>query len=346
MTKDKYFMYRALHLAKNGAGQTAPNPMVGAVLVFENRIIGEGWHQKFGTAHAEPNCINNVKTSDRHLISQSTLYVTLEPCSHYGKTPPCANIIIEYKISKIVIACTDPNPQVAGKGITILKEAGVEVQVGILDEEAKALNKRFFTFHQKKRPFVILKWAESLDGFIAPVNGQKVMLSNALVQRFVHKMRSEEAAILVGYSTAILDNPSLTNRFFGVHQPLRITINQKETPFPENLNIINDGEKSLIFNIEKQGVEGNCTYVKLTNTQDYIRQIVDDLFQRGVDSLIVEGGSKTLQHFIQSGLWDEAFLIKTPVVLGQGVPAPVLLEKVFENCLTLKDNSIEKFRKR
>ncbi|HTO16205.1 MAG TPA: bifunctional diaminohydroxyphosphoribosylaminopyrimidine deaminase/5-amino-6-(5-phosphoribosylamino)uracil reductase RibD [Edaphocola sp.] len=344
MTHDELYMLRALFLAGKGAGLTAPNPLVGAVLVYDNRIIGEGWHQKYGTSHAEPNCINSVREIDKHLISKATLYVSLEPCSHYGKTPPCANLIIQYKIPKVFIACKDPNPKVAGKGIALLEQAGIKVKIGILESEAILLNKRFFTFYQQERPYIILKWAESADGFIAPFNGQKFMLSNALVSRYVHKMRSEEAAILVGFTTALKDNPLLTNRFFGSHQPIRIIIDLKNE-LPDSLNLKIDTGRTIIYNNKIEKTQVNCQYIKLNQKQNLADQICNDLFKKGINSLIVEGGAKTLNGFINQNLWDEAHKIHTPKIIKEGVIAPKLKSKRLIETLILEDNTIEIYKK-
>ncbi|MBL7705996.1 MAG: bifunctional diaminohydroxyphosphoribosylaminopyrimidine deaminase/5-amino-6-(5-phosphoribosylamino)uracil reductase RibD [Taibaiella sp.] len=337
------FMQRALYLARLGAGSVAPNPLVGAVLVHEGRIIGEGWHRQYGQAHAEVNCINSVKPEDQYKIKESTIYVTLEPCAHFGKTPPCAALIIQHKIPKVVIACVDTFSEVAGKGIQQLRDAGIAIELGVLEQEARWLNRRFFTFHEKKRPYVLLKWAESSDGFIAPENGRKVMLSNTLVQRYVHKMRHEEAAIMVGYNTVLADDPFLTDRFFGTQQPLRI-VYDPEDALPAQLHLKTDGHKTIIYNHKRAAENGNCSYISLEQTgEDPVKSILDDLHQRGINSLIVEGGTKTLETFISSGLWDEAHIIKTPVIIGTGTPAPGLGRARRADVITLADNTIELF---
>lgn len=335
------FMQRALYLAGLGAGSVAPNPLVGAVLVHEGIIIGEGWHHTYGEAHAEVNCINSVKASDQDKISAGTIYVTLEPCAHFGKTPPCAALIIKHKIAKVVIACIDTFSEVAGRGIEQLRAAGIEVELGILEQEARWLNRRFFTFHEKKRPYIILKWAESTDGFIAPEKGRKVMLSNALVQRYVHKMRHEAAAIMVGYNTALLDDPLLTDRFFGTQQPLRIVCDWKDT-LPENLHIKTDGQQTIVYNHKRNEVKGACRYIKLDH-QDAAAAILDHLYAEGMNSLIIEGGTKTLQEFIDMGLWDEAHVITAAAAIGAGVKAPELVHAQKINTVRLADNSIDLF---
>lgn len=336
------FMQRALYLAQSGAGKVAPNPLVGAVLVHDGTIIGEGWHREYGQAHAEVNCIRSVRPQDQHKISESTIYVTLEPCAHFGKTPPCAALIIQHKIPEVVIACIDTFSEVAGKGIQQLRDAGIQVELGILEQEARWLNRRFFTFHEKKRPYVILKWAESSDGFIAPDNGRKVMLSNALVQRYVHKMRHEEAAIMVGYHTALSDDPFLTDRFFGTRQPLRI-VYDREDVLPDNLHLKTDGYKTIIYNQKRNAVNGSCRYIKLEQETNITAAILADMHQEGINSLIVEGGTKTLEAFIKNGLWDEAQVIKTPVEIHRGTFAPHLSPGKRREVIRLADNTIELF---
>lgn len=338
------FMQRALYLAQLGAGSVAPNPLVGAVLVHEGKIIGEGWHRQYGQAHAEVNCINSVKAEDQYKIPGSTIYVTLEPCAHFGKTPPCAALIMQHKIPKVVIACVDTFSEVAGKGIAQLRNAGIAVELGIMEQEARWLNRRFFTFHERKRPYVLLKWAGSADGFIAPENGRKVMLSNTLAQRYVHKMRHEEAAILVGYNTALSDNPFLTDRFFGTQQPLRIVYDPRNT-LPAQLHLKTDGYKTIIYNHKRAAENGNCSYILLAHAgADPVTDILADLHKRGINSLIVEGGTKTLETFIRSGLWDEAHIINTPAVINSGTPAPHLNHAKRTGVITLADNTIDMFQ--
>ena len=336
------YMHRCLELACKGGGHVAPNPMVGSVLVHEGRIIGEGWHQQYGQPHAEVNCFDSVQPADRHLIRESTLYVSLEPCAHHGKTPPCAALVVRQKVKEVVVACEDPFAKVAGKGIAMIREAGIPVHIGVLEQEARKLNKRFFTYHQHKRPYITLKWAQSADGYIAPEAGRKVMLSNALSQRWVHRMRSEEQAILVGYRTAQLDNPYLTNRFFGTQQPLRIIVDTKHT-LPKDLHVKTDGLPTIIYTRNYTGNEGAVSYVQLPEIGDLIRDLLQDLYERGINSLIVEGGTKTLQSFIHEGLWDEAFCIETPVILGSGTLAPVLQAAIKKERIILEDNIIQQY---
>lgn len=332
---DEFYMQRCFELAQKGAGFVAPNPMVGAVLVYEGKIIGEGWHQQYGKAHAEVNCINAVKEEDRKLIQQSTLYVSLEPCAHYGKTPPCADLIIQYKIPKVVIGCADPFEKVDGKGMEKLKTAGIEVIHGILEKEAKDINKRFFTFHTKRRPYIILKWAQTADGIIAGLSGERLLISNEYSNRLVHKWRSEEAAILVGTNTALLDNPELTTRLWEGHLPLRLIIDRKLT-LPADLKIFNQQVPTIIFNTIKQEEQENLVYCKLNDTNSLLSQIMDALYQRNIQSVLVEGGSALLQSFIEEGNWDEARVItNTTLKIENGLSAPLLnnAHQIFEQQL-------------
>lgn len=331
----EFYMQRCFELALKGAGSVAPNPMVGAVLVYEEKIIGEGWHQQYGKAHAEVNCINAVKEEDRKLIQLSTLYVSLEPCAHYGKTPPCADLIIQYKIPKVVIGCADPFEKVDGKGIEKLKVAGVEVIQGILEKEAKELNKRFFTFHTKQRPYIILKWAQTADGKIAGLSGERLLISNEYSNRLVHKWRSEEAAILVGTNTTLLDNPELTTRLWEGHSPVRLIIDRK-LKLPTDLKVFNQQVPTIIFNTIKHEEKENLLYYKLNDTNNLLPQIMDALYQRNIQSVLVEGGTSLLQSFIEEGIWDEARLItNTTLKIENGLSAPLLnnVYQIFEQQL-------------
>lgn len=325
-------MQRCIELALKGAGNVAPNPMVGAVLVYNDMIIGEGWHQQYGQAHAEVNCIRSVPDVQKHLIPLSTIYVSLEPCAHYGKTPPCADLIISEGIKKVIIGCTDSFHKVSGEGIRKLEDAGIEVTNGVLEEQCRQLNKRFFTNQEQKRPYVILKWAQSADGYIAPPEGKKVMLSNELSRRYVHKMRSEETAILVGYHTARLDDPELSNRVWTGAQPDRVVLDF-ELQLPDPLRLFQGPQKTIIINYHKEGQEGNLQWLRITKDNDLAKAILQQLSAQA--SLIVEGGSKTLQLFIDAGLWDEAVVIETPVQLQEGTRVPQLKNCSFGNQLRL-----------
>jgi diaminohydroxyphosphoribosylaminopyrimidine deaminase / 5-amino-6-(5-phosphoribosylamino)uracil reductase len=315
-------MERCLQLARLGAGNTAPNPLVGAVLVFEDRIIGEGFHQKYGEAHAEVNCLKSVSASDIKLISSATLYVSLEPCSHYGKTPPCADLIIQMKIPHVVIGCSDSFKKVNGTGIEKLIAAGIKVEVGFSERECRELNKRFFTFHEKKRPYIILKWAQTINGFIAEENFKAVKISNDFTNRLVHKLRTEEAAILVGKNTALHDDPALTVRLWKGNNPIRILLDNNLTVSKAS-KIFSDESKTLIINKTINKTEGNNVYVKSSGN---LKEITEILYRENVLSVIVEGGTKTLQSFIDACLWDEAMVITaTDRFLPKGIKAPVIL---------------------
>ena len=305
------YIKRCIELAKNGLGTTYPNPLVGSVIVYNDEIIGEGWHQKAGEPHAEVNAINSVK--DKSLLAKATIYVSLEPCSHFGKTPPCCDLIIAKKIPNVVIGTIDPFAKVAGNGIKRLLEAGKKVTVGILEDECNELNKRFFTFHNKKRPYIILKWAESQDGFIAPLSKDKqepVWLTNLFSRQLVHKWRSEEQAILVGTKTVIDDNPSLTTRDWAGNNPIRIVLDQNNRISKES-HIFDNQAKTILINNDTINFNNNIA-----------QEIVDFLFNEGIQSVIIEGGSKTLQTFIDANLWDEARVFKSNVTLNEGVKAP------------------------
>lgn len=330
-------MQRCIDLALKGAGQVSPNPMVGAVLVYNNRIIGEGWHKQYGQAHAEVNCIASVSDHDRELISKSTLFVSLEPCAHYGKTPPCADLIIQNNIPEVIIGCTDSYKEVSGKGIEKLKAAGVAVTSGILEKECRWLNRRFFTRQESHRPYIILKWAESDDAFIAPEAGKRFMLSNTFSQKMVQKMRSEEDAILIGYNTALQDNPQLNNRYGSGKQPLRIVIDP-ELKLPHELHLFDQNQRTIIFNYLKSGEEENILWMQLNRDYSLVQQAMEQL--KYVNSIIIEGGSKTLQAFIDEDLWDEAIVFRTTHLLKKGTKAPQLKNGIKAEQFPLQDDTI------
>ncbi len=324
MNLHETYMQRCLNLALLGAGSVAPNPMVGAVLVYENRIIGEGYHQVFGQAHAEVNCLNSVKQEDQPYINQSTLYVSLEPCSHFGKTPPCSMLIIKYGIPKVVIGCQDPFPKVAGSGIEALKQAGVEVVVGVLEQAALTLNKRFICFHQHQRPFIVLKWAQTANGKIAGMGDERLMISNELTNRLVHRWRSEEAAILVGFNTALKDNPRLDNRYWKGKAPIRMVID-RDLSLPSNLHLLDGSQRTIVWNQVKNNSTPNLEHVLIDAEKDTIEQILTASYQMGIQSVIVEGGAALLQTFIDKGYWDEARVISNEQLsIDGGLDAPVL----------------------
>lgn len=336
-------MLRCLQLAKLGEGNVAPNPMVGSVLVHDNRIIGEGYHQQYGEAHAEVNCINSVAKEDVHLIPHSTIYVSLEPCAHFGKTPPCSDLIIKHGIKKVVIGCRDSFKQVDGKGIEKLRLSGAEVTVGILENKCKELNKRFFTFHEKKRPFIVLKWAETVNGIIGTNGNDRLLISNDISNRLVHQLRHQNAAILVGTNTVLLDNPSLTNRLWVGKNPIRLVID-KDLKLPTHLQLFNQAERTIVFNYIKHEEQENLTYYKLNKEADLLDEILAACYQLNIQSLLVEGGRKALQSFIDKHLWDEAIVItNTALIVNKGVAAPILNHHTKVNQSVLLNDTITYF---
>lgn len=335
------YMKRCLELAVLGAGKTSPNPMVGAVIVRDDEIIGEGYTSPYGGPHAEVNAVRSVidkygEERARELFEQSTIYVSLEPCAHFGKTPPCADMIVDMGFKKAVIACLDPFAKVNGMGLQKLQDAGIETEVGVLEEDAKWLNRRFFTKLKEFRPYVILKWAETSDGYFAPLEGQRWISNNASKQ-LVHKWRSEEDAILVGRRTAQLDNPSLTVREWIGRNPKRILID-KNLELPENLAIFNDDAETIIFNAKKTDWKGNRKYIELENFDLYLpQQILYQLYLMDIQSIIVEGGKKTLDLFIAAGLWDEARIFIGPDSWGEGIKAPEIEGELVEGTMVGND---------
>lgn len=324
--KHEQYIKRCLEIAKLGIGTARPNPSVGAVLVVDNKIIGEGFTSPYGGSHAEVNAIECVK--DKELLKQATVYVTLEPCSHFGKTPPCSDLIINSEIKKVVIGCVDSNSVVSGKGIERLKNAGCEVIVGVLEKECKEHHKRFFTFHDKKRPYIILKWAVTNDGFIAPKNRNKqapVWITNETSRQLVHKWRSEEHAILVGTTTVLEDNPTLNVRDWNGENPVRIVID-KGLKIPTNLNIYDTSIKTIFITEKESNNRKNIFFEKISFSNLVASQICDVLFKHKIQSVIVEGGAKTVQTFIDENLWDEARVFESEVSFTNGVKAPVINE--------------------
>lgn len=323
-------MARCIELARLGAGSVAPNPMVGSLIVHRGKIIGEGFHQKYGEAHAEVNAINAVAHPD--LLKESTLYVTLEPCAHHGLTPPCSDLIVEKQIQKVVVGTVDPFADVAGRGIEKLRQAGIGVELGVLEKECRDLNKRFFTYHEKKRPFVILKWAQTLDGFIdidrSRENfGEPTWITGDLALRLVHKIRAEEGAILVGTHTAEKDNPSLTVRNWAGKNPLRAVIDRNLRLAP-TLKLFDGSAKTLVFN-SKQTVESDSAdWIKIDFEKEIIPQVLDELYHRKILSVIVEGGRQLLNSFIRSGKWDEAHVFIGNKFFYSGVRAPQVSGKI------------------
>lgn len=319
------YINRCIQLAKNGLGTTYPNPMVGSVIVYDGKIIGEGWHRKAGEPHAEVNAINSVK--DKSLLSKATIYVSLEPCSHFGKTPPCCDLIIAHKIPKVVIGTIDPHSKVAGSGIKKLIENGADVTVGILEKKCTELNKRFFTFHNKKRPYIILKWAESLDGFIAPITKEKkepIWLTNIYSRQLVHKWRSEEQAILVGTKTVFDDNPKLDVRDWTGNNPVRVILD-RTGKISSDYHVKDQKTKTIVITEqEKSHSSENLIFENVIFDVGLIQNVVAVLHRHNIQSLLIEGGSQTLQSFIDSGYWDEARVFIGDILLNNGTPAPVL----------------------
>lgn len=333
MNVHEKYMFRCLELAKSGAGNVSPNPMVGCVIVHNNIIIGEGFHEKYGEAHAEVNAINAVTNAG--LLKESTLYVSLEPCAHFGLTPPCSDLIVANKIPHVVIGTIDSFAKVAGKGIEKMRKAGINVQVGILEKECREINKRFFTFHEKKRPFIFLKWAETTDGFIdfdrsenefgepSWITGQKALAR-------VHQMRAEEDAILVGTNTALKDNPSLSVRHCSGNNPVRLVIDN-HLRLPEKLHLFDGSVKTLVYNSLKNDELVNVEYVKIDFDKRMIQHLLKDLYQRNIQSVIVEGGKQTLDSFIKQNLWDEAFRFIGNKNFISGIKAPTISGNVIHS---------------
>lgn len=322
MQEQILYMQRCLSLATKGLAKVAPNPMVGCVIVCNNQIIGEGYHEYYGGPHAEVNAINAV--ANKNLLKEATVYVSLEPCNHHGKTPPCADLLIHHQVKRVVVGCIDPHEKVAGKGIERLKQNGIEVITGVLEAECLKVNKRFFTFHTKKRPYIFLKWAQTLDGFISreksDINNNNWITCEESKQ-LVHQWRSEEAAILIGANTALIDDPQLTTRLVEGKNPLRIVIDSNLT-LPKNLKIFDNSTPTIIFNqlIEKK--DGNTTWIKF----DSLQSICSYLYQQNIISVIVEGGRKTLQEFINQNLWDEALVFTSKKSFLSGTTAPTIKE--------------------
>ncbi|CVK16967.1 diaminohydroxyphosphoribosylaminopyrimidine deaminase [Apibacter mensalis] len=324
---DEIYMLRCIDLAKNGLGTTYPNPLVGSVIVYNNKIIGEGWHRKSGEAHAEINAISSVK--DPSILKNSTLYVSLEPCSHYGKTPPCALKIVDLKFKKVVVGITDPTSKVNGKGIELIRNSGIEVVTGILENECKKLNKRFITYHLKKRPYIILKWAETLNKKIdnGEDRNQPFWISNPFSIQKSHVVRNEEQSILVGKNTALIDNPNLTTRTIYGKNPIRLLID-KNLEIPLSHNILNEQADTFIFNKKISKSNNHLNYFKLNFDKDIIPQIIKILYDKNIQSVIVEGGERTLQHFIDLGIWDEAIIITSQTLIKNGTNAPTLYGEI------------------
>lgn len=322
-TSHEIYIKRCIELAQNGLGTTYSNPLVGSVIVHNGIIIGEGWHRKAGEPHAEVIAINSVK--DKSLLKKSTIYVSLEPCSHFGKTPPCADLIIEHKIPKVVIGTIDPFAKVCGNGITKLKNAGVDVQVGFLKTECTELNKRFFTFHQKKRPYIILKWAQTQNGFIAPWQKKEVKpvwISNTFSRQLTHKWRAEEQAIMVGTNTVLQDNPKLDVRNWTGENPIRIVID-KTLKIPSDFSVYDKSVKTIFITEKKQlSTHENLLFETIDFNKNVCIEILKALYKHQIQSVIIEGGKILLESFIQNNLWDEARIFTSDLVFENGIKAP------------------------
>lgn len=331
ITPEEKYMHRAVELARLGAGRVSPNPMVGAVIVHHDKIIGEGFHQEYGKAHAEVNAVNSVFAAFADAearLKESVIYVTLEPCSHYGKTPPCADLIIRHGIPKVVIGSPDPFDQVNGKGIQQLRNAGITVEENVLRKECDFLNRRFFTRLKKQRPYIILKWAETADHFFAPNNGSQQWISSAAARILTHRWRAEEDAILVGKNTALIDNPQLNVREWRGRNPKRIVID-RHLALPPGLHLFDQSQQTIIFNSVKTETHNAVKYLELEDFDRYLPQMIAyQLYIMDIQSIIVEGGAKTLDLFIKANLWDEARIFTGPQYWGEGIPAPQITGNV------------------
>ncbi|WP_324719640.1 bifunctional diaminohydroxyphosphoribosylaminopyrimidine deaminase/5-amino-6-(5-phosphoribosylamino)uracil reductase RibD [Salinimicrobium sp. HB62] len=322
------YINRCIQLAQNGLGRTYPNPVVGSVIVHNDRVIGEGWHQKAGEPHAEVHAVNSVR--DKSLLPKSTIYVSLEPCSHYGKTPPCSNLIIDSGIKKVVIGTVDPFSEVAGKGIKKLMDAGCEVRVGVLEQECRELNKRFFTYHTKQRPYIILKWAQTGDGFLAPTppknaKREPVWITGKYSQQLVHKWRAIEQAILVGTNTAVMDNPKLNTRLWQGNDPVRVVLDRNQR-IPQDSHLFDGSVKTIVLTekLPESLGTGNVIFETLDFNGDLPKQVCEILYRHEIQSVIIEGGRKTLQTFIAAEMWDEARIFTGRPYFKEGTKAPDL----------------------
>lgn len=342
---DQAYMQRCFELALLGIGKVAPNPMVGAILVHQGRIIGEGYHSGYGLPHAEPNAFAALLPSDTEWLPKSSLYVSLEPCAHFGKTPPCADLIIRKKIKRVVIACPDPFEKVDGKGIARLQQAGIEVINNVLFEKAHWINRRFFTFHTYHRPYIILKWATTADGFFAPLEPTQQWITNPLAKRLSHRWRSEEQAILIGTKTAIYDNPQLNLRYWTGKPPLRLVIDRYGT-LPSHLHLFSDGAPTIVFTYLKNYPHQSeqTTAVQLDSSQPIFPQINNYLWHQNIISYIVEGGRQLLDSFVANGLWDEARILSADTVCwGKGIAQPRLTQGHYIGKQSLGDNSLHEW---
>jgi diaminohydroxyphosphoribosylaminopyrimidine deaminase/5-amino-6-(5-phosphoribosylamino)uracil reductase len=359
MSIHESYMKRCLQLAELALGKVAPNPLVGALLVHDGRVIGEGYHRHFGGPHAEIDCLHSVKVEDREFISRSTMYVSLEPCAHFGKTPPCADRIIKEEIPKVVIGCRDPFPKVNGRGIEKLRSAGIEVDTGLLEKECREMNRRFFTFHTKHRPYIILKWAQTADGRIANEDYSRLQVSNEFSNHLVHRWRSEESSILVGTNTALFDDPALTTRLWPGKNPVRLVVDM-DLRLPSSLQLFSGDFPTIIFNQhknsiedlsahslpwEKMNAENPVLYYQVSGDTSLVHQIINALYHLKIQTVLVEGGAFLLQSFIDENSWDEARIITNrDLNLGQGIKAPRGIQEGLVEELKLSSDLIQIYR--
>lgn len=329
MKSNEIYIQRCIELAQNGAGTVSPNPLVGCVIVHNNIIIGEGCHMKYGEAHAEVNAINSVK--QKHLLPEATLYVNLEPCHHYGKTPPCADFIIDNKIKKVVVGMIDPFEKVAGHGIQKLKDAGIEVEIGILEAECKYLNRRFIKYITQQKPYIILKWAQTFNGYIAP-DATKISaaefeiqrhITDRIVQRLVHKWRTQEDAIMVGTNTALFDNPALNAREWTVINPIRIVLD-KNLRLPHDLKLFDKSEPTIVFTSIQKESKKNLDFIKLDFEKNWLDEMLNELYKFKIQSVVIEGGTQLLNAAIANKIWDEAIVFTSPKIINDGIKAPLI----------------------
>lgn len=334
MNFDEQMMLRCVQLAANGFGTTYPNPMVGCVIVQDGKIIAEGWHQKAGQPHAEVNAINQIQ--NKEILKQSTLYVSLEPCAHHGKTPPCADLIISHHIPKVVVGTVDPFSKVNGLGIQKMKDAGIQVVSGILENKCTDLNKRFFTFHRKKRPYIILKWAQTAEGFIAAENGEQKWITNEYSKQLVHKWRTEEQAILVGTKTAQADNPRLNARLWNGNQPIRLVLD-KELKLNPGLNLFDGNQPTILFTEKQKENQKNLEFIQIPFDENLPHSILQKLHELEIQSLIIEGGKTTLESFIQNNLWDEARIFTSSANWDSGIRSPQIQGELIHSKTIITD---------
>lgn len=349
MSMEEYFMQRCFDLAQMADGLNSPNPKVGAVVVCDNKIIGEGFHQKYGQAHAEVNAINSIKNKD--LLKLSTLYVNLEPCCHYGKTPPCAELVIKSQIKRCVIANKDSNPKVAGDGIAMLEKAGIEVKTGVLEKEGRFLNRRFFCNQEKKRPYIILKYAQSLDGFIdnrekkekhfhTLLHNKQFWITNDALKVWVHKQRIQEDAIFVGYNTVLLDNPFLTTRHLVGKNPIRVVFD-RDLSLPKGSNIFDNSSPTIVFNYKKENKQNNLEYILIKDKENIEEEMFKVLYSKNISSIIIEGGAKVINKLLDKNLWDEAFVLTGDICFGKGTKSPAIATNKLRSTKYVANNRVD-----